>query len=799
MKEQEARNSEETMVKRSGGTVSRREFLQGTGVLVVGFSVAPMFIEVAAARAAQGRIAPDYPTYDLNAVDSYLEIHGNGTILVKIGKINNGQGTPTSWAMMAAEELDVPLKSVDLKFGDTAETPDQGGTGNSTGVSTTYGPLRQAAATARQALLQLASKKFGVPVESLTVKDGVIAATDSSRSASYAELIGNGKFNVSFSATAPVKDPSQFRIIGKTNPPRTEIAELVVGKLEFTQDVRLPGMLHARSIRPPVAGSTLVSVDGFEGGDPAGLVKVVSKGNYVAVVAKTEWQAIQAAHLLKVTWKKPDTPVFPKDYEAMYEYLVKTPPQDAERRNVGDVDSAITSAAQTLTATYQSAFNSHASMTPGCSVADVRDGGATIWFGGQKPYRVRLAIAKLLGLPSSKVRVIFYQGAGAYGTNDADDVAAEAAWVSQQIGQPVRVQWMRDEGIAWDPKAPPHVTMLRAGIDSNGKVTAWEYVGKMLSSEQRAPGALIPGDTLIGQAMGFEPLNASFQGPSQSAPAQPAPAQPAPAQAPAPAGGYIFPNRRVVTDVIPSKWAYQTGLRTAHFRDPNGPQATFANEQFVDEIAAVLKVDPIEFRLSYFNAAAKRDINVIQQVQKASGWVSRPSPNNSSPSAEVVSGRGFAYRPRGESIVATVAEVTVNRRTGQVRVTKFTCGQDCGLVVHPKNVVISIEANLMQSMSRALYEGVSFDSERVKAVDWVTYPIIDIKDIPEVNAFLINPDGTSPEGKFVPPSGSGEPATTPTAAAIGNAIFDATGVRVRRQPLTAQTVRAALEAAGQAL
>ena len=271
-------------------------------------------------------------------------------------RLTTGRGTPTSWAMMAAEELDVPLKSVDLKFGDTAETPDQGGTGNSTGVSTTYGPLRQAAATARQALLQLASKKFGVPVESLTVKDGVVSATGIAQPATYAELIGNGKFNVSFSATAPVKDPSQFKIIGKTNPPRTEIAELVVGKLEFTQDVRLPGMLHARSIRPPFAGSTLISVDGFEGGDPPGLVKVVSKGNYVAVVAKTEWQAIQASHLLKVTWKKPDTPVFPNGYEAMYEYLAKTPPQDADHRNFGDVDSAIASAAQTLTATYQSAL-----------------------------------------------------------------------------------------------------------------------------------------------------------------------------------------------------------------------------------------------------------------------------------------------------------------------------------------------------------------------------------------------------------------------------------------------------------
>ena len=776
-----AENSKELTARKNRGTLSRRRFIQGTGVLVVGFSCPWVAPWDALAQAAQGVVVPDYPKYDLNAVDSFVEIHGDGNVLIKIGKINNGQGTPTSWAMMAAEELDVPFESVEVRFGDTAATPDQGGTGASNGVSTVYGPLRQAAATARQALLQLASKKLNVPVASLTVKDGLVTGPDRSRSATYAQLIGDGKFNISFSAAAPVKDPSQFKIIGKKTPQRPEIAQIVTGKLEFTQDVHLPGMLHARSVRPPVAGSTLVSVDGFAGGNPPGLVKVVSKGNYVAVVAKTEWQAIQAAHALKVNWKKPATPVFPDGYEAMYEYLAKTAPQkDAKPLNVGDVDAALASAAQTVTATYQSAFQSHASMTPGCCVADVKAGGATVWFGGQKPYRVRDAVADLLGIPVAKVRVIFYQGAGAYGTNDTDDVAAEAAWISQQVGQPVRVQWMRDEGIAWDPKGPPHLTTMRAGIDSNGRVVAWDYNARMLTGTQRAAGAVIAGDTLIGQAMGYEPLNADEHG--------------------VPGDNYGFANKRRISHVIPSKWAYQTGLRTAHLRDPNGPQVTFASEQFVDEVAAALKLDPIEFRLAYLDpASAGRDVNIILQVRKASNWTSRPSPNNSSPTATEVSGRGFAYQPRGGSYVATVAEVTVNRKTGQVRVTKFTTGQDSGLVVHQKNVLNAIEANLMQSMSRALHEGVAFDSESVKAVDWVTYPTIDIKDVPEVNAFLVIPDGKSPEGTFIPPSGAGEPSTRPTAAAIANAIFDATGVRVRRQPLTAQTVLTALKAAGKAV
>ena len=770
--------TQEIHSKKKADGFSRRQFMKTAGILIVGFSTRAQ--RLGAFTRGVEDITPDYPTFDLKAVDSFIEIHADGTVVVKIGKINNGQGTPTAWGMMAAEELDVALESVDVWFGDTAVTPDQGGTGGSNGISAVYIPLRQAAATARQALLEMASAKLQTPAANLTVKNGIVSGPNNAH-VSYAELIGDKKFNIKFSMSAPVKDPSQFNIIGKMLPQRPEIAKVVVGKLVYTQDVQVPGVLHGRSVRPPVAGSTLVSVDGFNGEEPSGLVKVLSTGNYVGVVAKSEWQAIQAARALKVTWREPSTPVFPDGYDALYEYLAKTSPlATAKPLNTGDIDAAIASAARTMTATYQSAFQSHASMTPGCSIADVKNGGATIWFGGQKPYRVRNAIADLLSIPSSKVRVIFYQGAGAYGSNDTDDVAAEAAWLSQQLGQPVRVQWMRDEGIAWDPKGPPHLTTMRAGIDSNGKVVAWDYNGRMLNGTQRAAGALIAGDTLIGQAMGFKPRDDAEHG--------------------VPAERYNFANKRRVSNVIPSEWAYQTGLRTAHMRDPNGPQSTFASEQFVDEVASALKLDPIEFRLAYLDpAAAARDINVIQQVRKAANWESRTAPQADNVSGEVVSGRGFAYQPRGDSIVAMVAEVTVNRKTGQVKVTKFTTGQDCGLVVHQKNVTNAIEANLVHSMSRALFEGVAFDSKNVKAVNWVSYPVVDIKDVPEVTAFIVNPDGKDPNGKFIPPSGSGEPATRPTAAAIANAIFDATGVRVRRQPLTAQTVLAALKESGKAV
>ena len=327
------------------------------------------------------------PTFDLKAVDSFIEIHGDGTVLVKIGKINNGQGTPTSWAMMAAEELDVPLEQCRCAVRRHGSDARSGWHGRLERHLGRICPLRQAAATARQALLELASEKLDVPVRSLTVKDGIVTGTSNAQSVSYAELIGDKKFNISFSASAPVKDPRSSTSSAKHAATAGD-CQSCYGKLEFTQDVHVPGMLHARSVRPPVAGSTLVSVDGFDGGDPAGLVKVVSKGNYVAVVAKTEWQAIQAAHA-ESDLEKAATPVFPTAMRLCTSISRRPPLKLCKAVNVGDVDAALASAAQTITATYQSAFQSHASMTPGCCVADVKDGGATVWFGGQKPYRVR--------------------------------------------------------------------------------------------------------------------------------------------------------------------------------------------------------------------------------------------------------------------------------------------------------------------------------------------------------------------------------------------------------------------------
>jgi nicotinate dehydrogenase subunit B len=762
-------------------TLTRKSFFKGTGMLVIGLSTSGTLAGSALAKSSKSSATPVYPTLDLGQLDSFLEVHGDGRVVGKAGKINVGLGTPTGLAMIIAEELDVPLASVSIKLGDTATTPDQGGSGSSNGINTGYTgtqTLRVAAATARQVLLGLASTKLGVPVASLSVTNGVVSGAGTGQTVSYAQLIGNQKFNAPLASTAPTKPTSAYKLIG-TPQQRPEIRQIVTANMDWVGDIRLPGLLHGRSVRPPVMGSTLVSVDGPH--KIPGLVKVVVQGNYVGVVAKTEWQAIQAANALKVTWKEPATPVLPSNSTELYDYLAKTPPYAVSTAlNVGDVDGAIASAAKTLSATYHSAFQSHSSMGPGCAVADCSNGGAVVYYGGQKPYRTRLAIADQLGIPSLNVRVVWYPGPGSYGSNDADDVAAEAVALSKAVGQPVRLQWMRHEATAWDPKAPPHVTTMRAGIDANGKVVAVDYSARLLSGTQRAAGALIKGDTLIGQMSGSVPLNAAEHG--------------------TPADFYGFPNKRRVSNVVPSTQFYATGLRTAHLRDPNGPQVTFASESFIDEIANALKLDPINFRLTYLEPnAGARDIRVIQQVRAAANWESRPSPNPNAGTGTIVSGRGFAYQPRSGTYVATVAEVTVNRKTGEVKLTRFVSGQDTGLVVNPTGVKSAQEGNLIQSMSRALHEGVQFNSKTITSTDWVTYPTVDIKDIPEVKTILVAPDGIDPSGKFVPPSGSGEPTTRPTAAAIGNAIFDATGVRVREQPMTKAAVLNALKAAGKAI
>jgi len=742
-------------------TLSRRQFLKGAGALVVTFGL-PVTLNPKLADAAEDKAAKE--KIPLDQVDSWLAIGQDGSITAAVGKVEVGMGISTAFMQIVAEELDVPLERVTILMGDTETTPDQGGTGSSNGIMTGGEALRKAAAHAHHALLELAATRLNAPVDQLSVKDGVVSVQAApTKHVSYGELIGGKRFNLTVPEKVKTKDPAQYTVVGKPIK-RIDIPPIVTARHTYIVDVRVPGMLHGRIIRPPQAGANPVSVDRSQ--KIPGLVKIVANKDFLAVVTEQEWQAVRAARELKVNWSQPAAR-FPNSYEELYPAMAKMPIESSKKdaANTGDVDAALAAAAQTFEAVYEYPFQSHASMGPACAIADVRNGKATVWFGGQKPYRVRKAIAELLAIPAKNVRVLWYPGPGSYGTNDADDAAADAALLSHAIGKPVRVQWMRAEGTGWDPKGPAQIIRMRGGLDKDRNAVAWDFESRCFSGTLRAAGALTAGDTLAGELLGFNPPGADeFSLAAES---------------------YRFPAKRKVSHILPWKQSLGTGLRTAHLRDPNGMQSCLASESFIDELAAAAGADPVEFRVRYLSDP--RHVAIIKAAAKQAGWETRPSPKKAN-SGPIVTGRGIAYAPRNGTYVATVAEVEVDKNTGEVRVKRFVVAHDCGFIINPDGLKGTIEANLIQSMSRAMYEQVQFDSHSVKSVDWMSYPIIDMTQVPdEIDIVLVN---NTPE---FPAKGAGEPSTRPTAAAIGNAIFDATGVRLRRVPFTPESVKAALK------
>ncbi|HET8998198.1 MAG TPA: molybdopterin cofactor-binding domain-containing protein [bacterium] len=748
--------------------LSRRQLLVTSGAVVVGFAMRSAL--PGDPPDAAGAVPGPEVTPDPARLDSWLTIARDGSVTVTTGKLELGMGVSTAFAQIVAEELDVPLGSVSFIMGDTARTPDQRGVGGSTSISVGANPLRQAAAEARRVLLDLASARLGAPVDQLTVRDGIVRRKDDpTHSVSYGELIGGRHFDVTLktsnqgesstvTGSARPKSPDQYTIVGKPIP-RIDIPAKAAGRFSYIVDVRVPGMLHGRVIRPTPPGAKLLSVDA-----PPGLpgVKVVRKGNFLGVVAATEWGAIQAARTLKVTWSGSGAtwPEMAGFYAAMWAMPVR------DRQvlgRVGDVDAALTSAARTVEARYEWPFQSHAMMGPSCAVADVRDGGATIWSHTQHPHQLRDGIAELLGLPAGKVRVIWVQGAGSYGRSGHDDAAGDAAVLSQAVGRPVRVQWMRADETRWDPKGPPLVVAVRAGLDDRGGVVAWDFVARNISMSGVSPQPSHAGNFLAGQLMGLRTDNIDRPATLQES--------------------YTFANKRKLGEVVP--WPQEASpLRTSNLRAPGQPGTTFGGESFVDEIASAVHVDPVEFRLRYLQEP--RAIAVVRAAAQQAGWISRPSPRANISRTGLTIGRGIAYTPRGNTRLATIAEVEVNQATGQVHVTRLVIAHDCGLIINPDGLRGTIEANLVQSTSWALKEEVQFNREGVSSVDWASYPILRTPEVPDkIEIVLINrPD--------LPPSGAGEPAAVATAPAIANAIFDATGVRIRTVPFTPARVKAAL-------
>ncbi len=707
---------------------------------------------------ASGRAEAAWGSRPTDRLDDWLKIETDGTVTAFSGKVELGTGTMTALAQIVAEELDLPLERIHMVMGDTARTPNEGYTAGSMTIMSSGSALRLAAAEARQVLLELAAAHLDAGRDELVLDQGLITVKgDPDRRISYAELMGGKPFKRTVPENAASKPPASYRVVG-SQAHRLDLPHKVqAGGPHFIQDFKLPGMLHARIVRPPAVHADFVSLEESSLAGVPGLVKVVQRGNFVAVVTEREEQAVQASKQLKVLWdQKPALPRLPD----LHAHLRNLPALEQPLLDEGNFAKAIQGAARQFHAAYLQPYHAHASIGPSCAVADVKKDSATIWSSTSGPHPLRGALAQLLDLPEEKVRLIHVEGAGSYGQNGSDDVAADAAILSQMLGKPVRVQWTREEEFAWEPKAPAMVMEIQAGLDDQGKVTAWDYhcwspthVARPRMAEQLLTGQLLT-------ASPAPPPRFSF-GAERNA-----------------CTNYSFPNQRVTIH-----WLEDSPLRGSAFRSLGGAENTFANESFVDELAAAAQTDPLEFRMRYLDDPRCRE--VLAAAAEKAGWQARPTPRPKQAGRAEGRGLAFARYENDQAIVACVVFVEVDRETGQIRVPRVVVAHDCGLIINPDGVRNQIEGNVIQSLSRALKEEIKFDEYRVTSVDWETYPILKFSEVPEVEIVLIDrPDQ--------PALGAGEPSQVTTAAALANAIFDATGARLRQIPFTPDRVKAAI-------
>ena len=753
--------------------INRRQLIAGAG----GLTVSIMMPGVAAQAYVPTAGAAVRPALDPKKLASYISINSDGSATAWFGKPDMGQGTDVGVAQMVAEELDLSPERVIVVFGDTERTVNQGGASGSTGVQLGGKALATAAAEARLILVEMAAKQLGVPVEDLVVNDGVVSSkSDSKKSISYAQLIGgrwfdheiewNGKLGnpLALKTRAKLKNPKEYRVYG-TSPPRRDVPVIVLGSEDYVVDVKVPGMMHGRTILPPVAGAVPVKIDEASIKDIPG-VKIVHDKGFLGVVAAREWDAIKAARDLKVTWSDAK-PAFVAQKD-LYDHIRKAPVLkkggNKENTESAKVEEAFKGAARIVEASYEYPFQSHACMGPGCAVVDYQpDGMSRVWTGSQKPHYAALGVAATLGVKPDKVHGIWVRGPGSYGRGDAGDAAMAAAILSKAVGKPVRYQAMRHEAHGWDPKGPASVHSVRAGLDKDGNVVAWQFRSKAFDRLNVSSNESKPEDNLFSQLQGVRPKPALTYG--------------------TPDESYVFPAKEQTWEVIPPMLESGSPLRSSHLRDPLGPDIHFASESFVDEVAFATGMDPIEFRLKH--VGDKRDKELIQALAEKSGWEKHTKARKQR-KGDVAIGQGMAYAQRGPTRVAIMAEVEVNLKTGKVWGKRFVVAHDCGVVINPELLKLTIEGNICQGLSRATMEEVKFDKENVTSVDWETYPILDMMDRPQsVEIHLIN-------RQDIPPSGAGEGSMRPITAAVGNAIYDATGIRMRQAPFTPERLKAGL-------
>jgi len=761
---------------------TRREFLKTSGMLVVGIAASDPIAAFVGPPFTGGQNATGpYPDPDFRQLDSWIVIRADNSATFFVGKTDLGQGTGTAFRQIMSDELDIAFENTSCVMGRTDVTVDQGGSGGSDALQTDGYPMRRVAAEARRVLLEMASEHFGVPPTALAVSDGVVSTKTgdtADRSITYGELIGGRKFNVTLTGkntdtttgTAPLKSVQRMKNVGKS-PQRYDIPPKVDGSLKWAVDMKAPGMVHARNVRPPFAGATLVSIDESSAKSIPGFIKVVSKGNYVAVVCEREENAIRAARQLKVQWRKPATAPFPAS-EDLFKYMRSATPSSTGKPVItGNPDAAFSSATTVIEAEYDVPFQGHTSIGPAHAMADPSNDQLTIYSNDMKSYGMRNSVAQFLEMPRDRVRVIWMEGPQAYGRTAADDAGFEAAYIAKEIGRPVRVQWTRQEETVWDTKGPAYAVKMRGGLDAQGNLVALHY--DACAADHNHLGYNEHDTVLISQLMGTRRAKVS------------------PGRASLPSDMYAIPNRLQTTRVVPLPMPFETPLRTGNLRDPDGPQVTFASESFIDELAAAAKTDPLEFRLKLIQAGTQddsgfkraRSIACLKAAAEKFGWDPRPSPNPKRSTGDILTGRGVGYAYRSQTVVAQICEVEVNRKTGHIWVKRIVIAHDCGLVINPETLTRVLENGTLHSLSRALYEQVKFDTEKVTSVDWVSSPTMTMADVPaQIDVILVNGD-PNPNRADLPHYGAGETVCKPILAAVANAVYDATGTRLRGIPL----------------
>ncbi|WMT77562.1 molybdopterin cofactor-binding domain-containing protein [Bradyrhizobium sp. Ash2021] len=704
-----------------------------------------------------------------SAFETFIKITADGSVTAYNGHVDLGTGIRTALGQIVAEELDVSFARVVVVLGDTSRVPNQGATIASETIQITSVPLRKAAAQARQFLIARAAERLELPVADLAIEDGLIRGKDN-RSVSYGELIADDIIRLELGDDVPVKDVNAYTIVGQSVP-RVDLPAKATGELVYVHDVRLPGMLHGRVVRPPYAGvdagafvgTSLIAVDEASVRDIPGLVAVVRIGDFVGVVAEREENAIKAAARLKVSWKPVPTLPDLGDVETALRANPSTPRTLIDK---GDVDAAIAAAAKPMPRTYVWPYQMHGSIGPSCSVADYQDGAIRVWSGTQNPHILRIDLALLIERPEAEIDVIRMEAAGCYGRNCADDVSADALLLSRAVGRPVRVQLTREQEHAWEPKGAGQLMDVKGGLNADGSVAAYDFATRYPSNGAPTLALLLTGR--------IAPEPAVFEMGDRTA-----------------IPPYDYDHLRVVAHDMPPI------VRASWFRGVSALPNTFAHECYIDELAAEAGVDPIEYRLRYLKDA--RAVDLVNAVAERAGWVPRPVRQEPEAEGDIVRGRGFAYAlyvhskfpGYGAAWSAWIADVAVNKATGDVSVTRVVAGQDSGLMINPDGVRHQIHGNVIQSTSRALMEEVSFDRHSVTSREWGAYPIIKFPDVPKIDVLML-------PRQDQPPLGVGESASVPSAAAIANAIFDATGVRFRELPFTPERILKGLRGEEQA-